>query len=621
MKKIDKLILSSFIGPFILTFLVVVFILLMQHMLKYFEDIVGKDLGWDILGQLLFYFAVFMTPIAMPLAVLLSSLMTYGNLGEHFELTAIKSSGISLLRTLRPIFFFVIALTVFAYYSNNNFVPKAALEAYSLLFDIKQKKPALDLRPGAFYNGIPDMSIKVEKRYADGETIEGVMIYDHRRKNGNKEVILADSGKMYTIMNERYLVLELFRGQNFSEGQESAQDYTRKQGKPESLSRTAFVSSKLIFDLSSFNLQQTDKRLFEGNRIMRNLRQLTRDVDSLKRDETKSRYEVFTSSKSLFNFHLKDTLDVPADLMSVKLHLDSTLYGYRNIRYDADQGTPSSPRSVARDTNRKTARPVVDTATPSKASSKGAPRAQPAKEKTPAPGKTKSENPAPDRLKRLPELVPLDTLLNSLPTGQDSLGVDSLRAMLTEEALKRLQKDSLALVKPTREEILQKFVDNDENPQSTLAVALNIARQAKSRINGNVEILKNKRENLFVYQIQWHKILSNTFACVVMFLIGAPLGAIIKRGGLGLPVLVSIFFFIIFYVLNMLGEKWAKQGIVEPWLGVWMANMILLPIGFMFLKQARNDSRLFEADFYKVYLERLMRWFSKRSARKNDLKA
>src|SRR3546814_12649651 len=153
MKKLDKLILASVISPFIMTFLVVVFILLTQHMLKYFDDIIGKDLGWEVLSQLLFYFAIFMTPVAMPLAVLLSSLITFGNLGEHFELTAIKSAGISLLRAIQPIFFFVLILTGIAFYINNNLVPKAALEAYSLLYDINQKKPALDLREGAFYTG------------------------------------------------------------------------------------------------------------------------------------------------------------------------------------------------------------------------------------------------------------------------------------------------------------------------------------------------------------------------------------------------------------------------------------------------------------------------------------
>src|SRR5688500_8600553 len=204
MRKIDKLVLKSFIGPFILTFLVVVFILLMQHMMKYFDDIIGKDLGWNVVGQLLFYFAIFMTPVAMPLAVLLSSLITFGNLGEHFELTAIKSAGISLLRTLRPIFIFVLFLSGVAFYVNNYLVTKADLEAYSLLYNIKQKKPALDLREGAFYNGIPDISIKVNKKFPkDEDALKEIIVYDHRKNDGNKEVTIADSGRMFTILNER----------------------------------------------------------------------------------------------------------------------------------------------------------------------------------------------------------------------------------------------------------------------------------------------------------------------------------------------------------------------------------------------------------------------------------
>src|SRR5689334_10376200 len=190
MKKIDKLILSSFLGPFILTFTVVLFILLMVNMVKYYDDLIGKDLGWDVLATLWLYFAVLTTPIAMPLAVLLSALITFGNLGEHFELTAIKSLGISLTRALLPIFIFVIFITAFAFYTGNYLVPKAALEAYSLLYDIKQKKPALDLKEGAFTSSIPDISIKVAKKFPDGKTITGIIIYDHRGKVGNKEVIV-----------------------------------------------------------------------------------------------------------------------------------------------------------------------------------------------------------------------------------------------------------------------------------------------------------------------------------------------------------------------------------------------------------------------------------------------
>ena len=187
MKKIDKLVLDAFIGPFLITFFVVVFILLNINMLKYFDDIIGKGLEPLILAELFFYFAIFTVPTAMPLAVLLSSLIAFGNLGEHFELTAIKSAGISLVRILRPIFAFVLFLTGIAFYANNNLVPKAALEAYSLLYDIKQKKPALDLREGAFYNGIDDMSIKVDQKFPDDESaLKGVIVYDHRENDGNK---------------------------------------------------------------------------------------------------------------------------------------------------------------------------------------------------------------------------------------------------------------------------------------------------------------------------------------------------------------------------------------------------------------------------------------------------
>ena len=182
MKKIDKLIITSFLGPFILTLLVVVFILLMKQMLMYFDDIIGKGLEWNELGSLLFYFAVFMIPQGLPLAVLMSSLITFGNLGEHFELTAIKSLGISLTRSLVPIFGLVILITGFAFVANNYMVPKAALEAYSLMYDIKQKKPGLDIKQGSFYNGIPDISIKVNRKFKDDITLKGVTIYNHSRR-------------------------------------------------------------------------------------------------------------------------------------------------------------------------------------------------------------------------------------------------------------------------------------------------------------------------------------------------------------------------------------------------------------------------------------------------------
>ena len=193
MKKLDKLILRSFIGPFFLTLAVVEFILLTQYILKYLDDIVGKDLGFLVIAQLLMYFSLNLAPVALPLAVLISALMTYGNLGEHHELTAIKTSGISLVRILLPVFIFTIFLSIGAFFFNNKVVPKANLKAYSLLWDIRQKKPALDIRENIFYNGIPGYSIKItEKLGEEGDILKGIMIYDHSRGRGNTNLIMAD---------------------------------------------------------------------------------------------------------------------------------------------------------------------------------------------------------------------------------------------------------------------------------------------------------------------------------------------------------------------------------------------------------------------------------------------
>jgi lipopolysaccharide export system permease protein len=519
MKKIDKLILTSFIGPFVLTFLVVVFILLLQNMLKYFDDIIGKDLGWDVLATLLFYFAISMTPLALPLAVLLSSLITFGNLGEHFELTAVKSLGISMVRSLAPIFVFTLAITYVAFLANNYMVPKAALETYSLLYDIKQKKPGLDLREGAFYSGIPDISIKVAKKFPDGVTLKGVVIYDHRGRSGNKEVTIADSGKMYTIFNEQYLKLELFRGYNYNEGQN--QDMNSRNGE-ETYSKTKFDKSEIVFDLSSFGLIRTDKRWFASNRIMRNMSELAMDMDSVGREVNSQRLGLFNFQPTIFSYHFKrDSIVMPSDLKQFEKLKDSLAI----VR--------------SKDTSKRN----IPHALPPSAGGHYQPKI------------------------RLPKSI-------------------------AEKDVKF--SDSLYQTKTTISEI-----------SSALSKARTVKNQLSS-YNTNIEAYKHEYR---VYEIQWHKILANSIACIAMFLIGAPLGAIIKKGGLGMPVLASILFFILFYVLNITGDKWALAETVPMIVGTWMSNAILFSIGLIFLRQARADARLFDADFYNVAFDKLkQRW-------------
>lgn len=576
MKKLDKLILSSFLGPFILTFLVVVFILLMQHMLKYFDDIIGKGLGFDVIGQLLFYFAVFMTPVALPLAVLLSSLMTFGALGEHFELTAIKSAGISLLRTIQPIFFFVLVLTVCAFYINNNLVPKAALEAYSLLYDIKQKKPALDLREGTFYNGIPDISIKVNHKFPDNITLKEVIIYDHRKHDGNKDVTIADSGKMYTILNERYLKLELFNGYNYTEGASAGQDVVGKSVAygTETLSRSKFAKTQVVFDLSSFGLIRTEKKWFQGNRIMRNLRELDYDLDSLNREKMNYQLSHYAAYRNFFNyFSRKDSVPLPVDLQHYKNVKDS-------ISLNASSIVPEDqPFSVS-----------TESPQPSKNASDSLVVTEPL-------AKQDSAKPA----VKPPTLLQQKRARNPERVKQVAQQQEESKRLAMEQKKKRILTDSARLAKV--DSVMSLSVE-----KSGYTSAVNKARVVKSQLAGTISTLEFYTVDERVFRIQWHKILASSLACIAMFLIGAPLGAIIKKGGLGVPFLVSILFFIVYYLLTMTGEKWAKQGIVSVEVGVWAADVILLFIGLIFLRQARIDARLFEADFYNVVFDKVSRW-------------
>ena len=563
MKKIDKLILTSFTGPFIMTFLVVVFILLTQHMLKYFDDIIGKDLGWEVLSQLLFYFAIFMTPVAMPLAVLLSALITFGNLGEHFELTAIKSAGISLLRTIRPIFFFVVMLTFIAFYINNNLVPKAALEAYSLLYDIKQKKPALDLREGAFYNGLPDISIKVNKKFPDGITLKDIIVYDHRKNDGNKEVTVADSGRMSTILNERYIKFELFNGYNYSEGASSEREMTgQKNSNAETLTRSKFFKTQVVFDLSSFQLSRTDKKWFETNRIMRNLSELDVDIDSIQREVLQQELNHFLYKPTYFSYFNKDSVTMPQYLWDFKKVRDSI----NRAKYMPKENLQQQQSALKSETmeDKPALSPIV----------KSERSGDPARRKGSI---VKRSAPAFDEPAAASSVQPQD----SVPVGSS----------LDSAFMARI--DSL-LAYPATRDVVQ--------------AATNMARQVKSQVLNSNTAIENYEKEKIVFEIQWHKIIASSFMCIAMFLIGAPLGAIIKRGGLGVPFLISILFFIIYYLLNMQGEKLAKQDLMSPMTGIWAADVILLIIGIIFLRQARVDARLFDADAYRVFLDRARQW-------------
>jgi lipopolysaccharide export system permease protein len=477
LKKLDKLILQAFSGPFFLTFAVVEFILLTQYMLKYMDEFVGKDLGFLVFAELIMYFSVTMAPVALPLAVLLSSLMTFGNLGEHHELTAIKSSGISLLRILRPVLAVVLLITIGAFFFNNYVVPKSNLKAYSLLWDIRQKKPSLDLKAGSFYNGLPGYSIKVNKKLSDGTTMLEMMIYDHTSGRGNTNVTLADSGKMYTALQDKYLMLEMYRGVNYNEQQSDGS---------QSFVRSRFKQSKIVFSLESFDLERTKEELFAGNKMMKRIDELKRDNDSINRQ-----------------------LSNENKMMPVSL---TPYYSYYKP-------------------------PVQEKAKSSKSTA---------------------------AVPSLPREVITARTLPPVNTGVVKQALEKARA-------------------------LRSFTASMAERQQTL--------RRETRYN----------------EIEVYRKFTQSAACLIMFLIGAPLGAIIKKGGLGVPVLISIIFFIVFYVLSILGEKWGREEIVVIPAGMWLANSLLLPIGIFFLFQARSDSSLLELNFWRKPIQKIRLWWNSHS--------
>ncbi|MCU0446707.1 MAG: LptF/LptG family permease [Microscillaceae bacterium] len=552
MKKIDKLILQASLGPFLLTLAVVVFILLIQQMSFYIDDLLGKGLGYDVFAELLFYFALHLVPLALPLAILLSSLITFGNLGEHFELTAMKSSGISLVRVLTPIFIFSVGLAVFSFWFNDQIVPQANLKAYSLLWDIKQKSPSLSLKEGAFYNGIPGYSIKVNKKFNDGKTLKEIMIYNHTQSRGNRELIVADSGRMYTILDERYLVLELFKGKSYHDQVASTnpQDFSN-----EKFVANVFDKSQIVFNLSSFDMKKTDENLFKGHKIMHTTWQLFRDIDSLQNQIKKSGLTNFETIKPNFRYHYGKMIN-PIPI--------------------------KSPTERPKNKNKKDENKKNKTAT----------------RKT-------------QQLRSLPS----DSLEKS------AIALAKRKAQVTERVFnfknkqfaREIEPDTL-LAKPTSPAT---FTHTTPGNEQIATYAVTQARNLQATIKSRREFTENLQKEYNQFVIEMYKKFTFAFACITMFFIGAPLGAIIKKGGIGVPVLVAIVFFIFFYVINLTGEKWVKESFIPAVYGMWAANVILMSFGLFFLRQAKNDSRLFEADFYYVLRDRIKeRWFKKASTQK-----
>ncbi|RIW15681.1 YjgP/YjgQ family permease [Algoriphagus lacus] len=587
MKKLDKLILGSFLGPFLLTFLVVDFILLIVNMLKYFDEIFGKGLGFWIYAELIGYFVISISPMALPLAVLLSSLMTFGNLGEHFELTAIKSSGISLIRAMRPIGIFAIMLTIVAFLSNNYLVPKVNLKTFSLLYDIRMKSPALDIKEGVFYAGIPNYSIKVNQKL-DDVRLKDIIIYNHAEQDGNLNVTLADSGRMETFFNDSYLKLTLYNGQNYKEARS-----TRGISEPPvEFSRTKFDENVIVFNLDAFQLSRTPEDLWSTNRAIKNINEIRLGLDSINTIVNDLKFQNFQTAESIYPFFTKNRKLTPPEEIKRRKQRDDEL---RRSRIEKESREKDSLVKVKIEQDSGQLK-IIDSLNSRElnlavASTTEAPKSDSLFER-----KLRRRFAIQDTVAEKPVLI----------TSVDTTG---------KEEVKKVPRTAPLTV--TEKQLLDSVIYKRGYISNAMTMALNNSRNLKNTFNVKMSQVDSHEREYRRYEIAWYQKYTQAIACFVMFLIGAPLGSIIKKGGLGMPVLISIIFFILFYMLTITGEKWAKEGVTDSLFGTVFSNLCLLPFGLFFLRQARKDARLFEADFYSGLWKKVSGFLAKSLAKSN----
>jgi lipopolysaccharide export system permease protein len=464
-KKLDSLIIKAFIGPFLATFFITLFVLVMQFLWLYIDDLVGKGLDFLLIVQLVGLYAASVLPLALPLAILLSSIMTFGNLGESFELIAIKSAGIPLLRFMQPLMIIAILAGGVSFVFANNIIPIANLKLNTLKYDIIVTKPAFDIKEGVFYDKIEGYVIKIGKKSKDGNTIQNVIIYE--KNYGLQDYcLIAESGTM-KVNIDNFLEFDLKNGWRYQEKGPRLSTNTE-------FIRLGFKEYKKILDLSSFKMNRTADSAFKDHYRMLSIRQLGIAIDSLKKFD-----------RNFLN----------------RAHNETSPY-LTFSRY-ADTGW------------------------------------------------TKIDRKSLSAVKSFDQILP-----------------DSARTMVHERAVAQINS-----VKP--------MVDLIETEYTT------------------------KKKELNSFRVEWHRKLTFSVACVVLFLIGAPLGSIIRKGGLGTPLVFAVIFFVIFHLLNTFGDKFVKTGTMTPIEGMWLSTAVLTPIGAFLTYKAMHDSNLFNQEYYYRSLKKL----------------
>lgn len=475
-KKIDIYLLKNFLGLFLATFFIAVFILLMQFMWMHVNDLVGKGIGISVLSEFFVYAAATVVPLALPLAILLSSLISFGNLAEKVELTAMKAAGISLFRILRPLTVFVLFLSIGAFFFSNNVLPKSQTKLWALIFSLRQKSPELDIPVGEFYDEISGYHIYVRDKTPKGELLN-LMIYDYSAGFENAKVMVADTGRLAASTDKLYLTLDLYHGESF-ENLEKKQQRATGTMKSIPYRRETFSHKRLVIDFAT-EFNRYDESILDDQHVSKNVTKLVHSIDSM---QGVSRERCAEQSKKL---------------------ISERYFGRENRSGDV----------------------------------------------------------------HLPEKLTAEE--------RAEYNLDSMWAGLSAE--RQLQ---------------------------VLKTAQERARNYRDQIEYNAIILEDADRYIRKHEIELYRRFTLAFACLVFFFIGAPLGTIIRKGGLGAPVVISVILFIIYYIIDNTGYKMAREAIWPCWAGMWLSSFVLLPTGIFLTYKAATDSPLFNPEAWTATFKR-----------------
>lgn len=468
MKIINRYLIKKFIGPFLLTFVFVMVIFLMQFLWLYVDEMVGKGLEISLILELLFYASANFVSSSSGLAILLASLMTFGSMGEHYELVAFKSAGIPISRLMFSLSIFALFIGIISFWFSDNVAPKAFIKSKSLHLNIKEQKPALAIEEGTFYEGLDNYVIRIGKKHRDNETIEEVLIYDHSHYQGNTTMTYAQRGRMQVTPDGKYMLFYLYDGYFWDESSNN-----RNANAP--LMRAKFEEQYKRFDLSSFEFEKTDNDFYQTSTRAQSNEKLSQEIDTMKSQITtisQNAVNNFFSHLHAFNTYIKnDTLP-----REVKAH------------YSVEEKFKNSQEYVKHE------------------------------------------------------------LFN-------------YAKMLSETAGN-----------------IVKFTHDEANYRNI---------------------------SLWSAQIEWHRKYTSAIACLLFFFIGAPLGSIMRKGGVGIPLLVTVLFFVFYFVISIIGEKMSKGNVFPVYIGMWLSSFILLPICIFLTKKATVDSSIFSLDEYFQRLKQL----------------